>query len=301
MSRRARWRQLPAALAMLAPSIALLGLFVVYPLLRAVWLGQQRCDVSGRVCRSVGWGQYTKVLTDPAFTNAVGNTFEFALITVPIGLALGVGLAILADKQLRGIGVFRTIFSSTIASSVAVASLIWFMLLNPQVGVLSDLLHRVFPVLKNPGLLNDGGTALWGVAISSIWAGLGFTFVIVTAALAGIPTELYESAFVDGAGPWRRFTNVTLPMLSPTLLFVAVVMIARAFQTYGEIDLLTQGGPSKNGRPTETIAYYLYGATSKIRKDIGKQSATAVWLFVILLVVSFAQFRILERRVHYAQ
>ncbi len=298
---RRRWRDVPAAAALLAPSAALLGVFVVYPLARAILLGTRKCNVSGRVCKTVGWHQYVTVWRSAPFQNALGNTLRFVAMTVPIGLVLGVGLAVLADKQLRGIGVFRTIFSSTIASSVAVASLIWLVLLNPQIGLLSHLLKDAFPVVKKPGLLNDGGTAMWGVAISSIWAGLGLTFVIVTAALQSVPRELYESAFVDGAGAWRRFTNVTLPMLSPTLLFVAVVMTARAFQTYGEIDLLTGGGPNSAGRPTETIAYLIYGKSSKIRNDIGIQSATAVLLFVLLLVVSFIQFRVLERRVHYAE
>lgn len=295
-----RWRDAPTALMMLAPSIALLAVFVFYPLLRAIWLGQQSCDNTGKVCRSVGWSQYVDVYRSNEFQNALGNTFAFAAITVPLGIILGVGLAILADKHLRGIGVFRTIFSSTIASSVAVASLIWFVLLNPQLGALANVFDGIFPVLKRPGLLNDGGTALTAVALSSVWAGLGFTFVIVTAALQGIPRDLYESAFVDGAGSWRRFTYVTLPMLSPTLLFIGVVITARAFQAYGEVDLLTQGGPNAHGRPTETIAYFIYGKTSRISSNIGLQSASAVLLFVILLVLSFLQFRVLERRVHYA-
>jgi ABC-type sugar transport system permease subunit len=296
---RRKLRDVPAALLMLAPSAVVLALFVFYPLGRAIWLGHERCDVAGKFCRSTGWWQYVDVLRSDQFQNAVWNTFEYALLTVPVGVLLGVGLAVLADKHLRGIGVFRTVFSSTVATSVAVASLIWYVLLKPEIGVLPDLLHGVFPVLKNPGLLNDGGTALPAVAISSIWAGLGFTFIIVTAALQSVPRELYESAFVDGAGSWTRFTNVTLPMLSPTLLFVAVVGTARAFQAYGEIDLLTQGGPNDAGRPTETIAYLIYGKSSVIRNDIGLQSASAVLLFAILLILSFIQFRSLEKRVHY--
>jgi ABC-type sugar transport system permease subunit len=294
-----RLRDVPAALVMLAPSALVLAIFVFYPLARAVWLGHERCDAAGKRCQDAGWLQYVDVFRSDQFQHAMLNTFRFALLTVPIGVILGVGLAVLADKHLRGIGVFRTIFSSTVATSVAVASLIWFVLLNPQIGVLADLLHGIFPVFKDPGLLNDGSTALPAVAVSSVWAGLGFTFIIVTAALQSVPKELYESAYVDGAGSWTRFTNVTLPMLSPTLLFVGVVMTARAFQAYGEIDLLTQGGPNNAGRPTETMAYLIYGKTSIIRNDIGLQSASAVLLFVILLILSFVQFRSLERRVHY--
>jgi sn-glycerol 3-phosphate transport system permease protein len=298
-SRRRRFRDVPAAVLMLAPSLVVLGIFVFYPLGRAIWLGHLRCDALGRRCRDAGWGQYFDVFQSKEFQNALGNTFRLALLTVPAGVVLGIGLAVLADKHLRGIGIFRTIFSSTVATSVAVASLVWFVLLQPQVGILPDLLHRWFPVLKNPGLLADGGTALPAVALSSIWAGLGFTFIIVTASLQSVPRELYESAFVDGAGPWRRFTNVTLPMLSPTILFITVVGTTRAFQAYGEIDLLTQGGPNNAGRPTETITYLVYGKTSFIKNDIGLKSAAAVLLFAILLLLAFVQFRALEKRVHY--
>jgi sn-glycerol 3-phosphate transport system permease protein len=275
-----------------------MGVFVFYPLGRAAWLGHLSCDAQGRSCRDAGWGQYSRVFKSHEFQNALGNTFRLALLTVPAGLVLGIGLAVVADKYLRGITVFRTIFSSTVATSVAVASLVWFVLLQPQVGVLPDMLSKWFPVLKKPGLLNDAGTALPAVAISSIWAGLGFTFIVMTAALQSIPRDLYESAYADGAGSWRRFTNVTLPMLSPTVLFVTVVMTTRAFQTYGEIDLLTEGGPNPS-RPTETIPYLIYGKSSLISYNIGLKSASAVLLFVILLVLAFVQFRALEKRVHY--
>ena len=134
-------------------------------------------------------------------------TVKFALITVPIGLALGVGLAVLADKYVRGVGAFRAIFSSTVATSVAVASLMWLFLLEPSVGVLSNIgwVRHLFPVVKAPGLLRDPGTALGAVAASSVWASLGFTFILVTAGLQGIPRDLHEAAVVDGAGGIRRF------------------------------------------------------------------------------------------------
>jgi ABC-type sugar transport system permease subunit len=163
------------------------------------------------------------------------------------------------------------------------------------------LFHGIFPALKDPGLLNDGTWALPAVALSMVWAGLGFTFIIITAALQSVPRELYESAYVDGAGGWRRFTNITLPMLSPVLLFVVVITTSRAFQAYGEIDLLTQGGPNSAGRPTETVTYLIYGKTSIITNNIGLKSATAVLLFGVLLILSFVQFQILERRVQYAR
>ena len=297
---RRRWRDLPTAVAMLAPAAVILGLFVIYPLGRAVWMGHQRCNVSGTTCTTTSWQQYVDVFRSTEFQHALGVTVKFVLLTVPIGLALGIGLAVLADRAIRGIGFFRTIFSSTVASSVAVSSLMWLFLLQPSIGVLSNIgwVGRLFPVVKSPGLLQDQGTALTSVAVSSIWANLGFSFIIVTAGMQSIPRELYESAYVDGAGGLRRFTNVTLPLLSPTLLFLSVVLVSRAFQAYGEIDLLTSGGPTRS-RSTTTVTYFIYGSSSVIRRQPGLQATSAVLLFGVLLVLSLIQFRGFERRVHY--
>ena len=278
-----------------------LGVFVLYPLGRAVWLGRHHCDAQAKNCVAKPWTQYTDVFQSREFQHSLWVTVKFALLTVPVGVALGIGLAVLADRHLRGIGFFRTVFSSTIATSVAVASLMWLFLLQPSRGVLANMgwLQDLFPVIKRPGLLQDSGTALSGVALSSVWANLGFTFIIVTAGLQSIPRELHESAYVDGAGGWRRFTNVTIPMLGPTLVFVSVVLTSRAFQTYGEIDILTSGGPTPQDS-TSTLTYLIYGRTSPIKGDAGLQSTVAVLLFVVLLVLSLVQLRGIEKRVHYA-
>jgi ABC-type sugar transport system permease subunit len=293
-----RWRDLPAAVLMLAPSLIVLSVFVLYPLGRAVWLGQQRCNAQGKNCRSSGWEQYLDVIRSNEFREAVVVTFKFAIITVPIGLALGVGLAALADRYVRGVGAFRAIFSSTVATSVAVASLMWYFLLEPSLGVLSNVgwISDWFPIVKQPGLLNDEGTALAAVAASSIWAGLGFTFILVTAGLQAIPRDVHEAAAIDGAGSARRFWSITVPLLGPTLLFVVIVLTTKAFQAYGEIDLLTNGGPNDS---TTVLTYLTYGSQSPIREDAGLKSTTAVLLFVMLLVLSAFQLRGFGRRVHY--
>jgi sn-glycerol 3-phosphate transport system permease protein len=294
-----RWRDFPAAVLMLAPSLIVLSVFVLYPLGRAVWLGQQRCDAQGKNCRSSGWGQYVDVVRSNEFRDAVIVTFKFALITVPIGLALGIGLAALADKYVRGVGAFRAIFSSTVATSVAVASMMWYYLLQPSVGVFSNVgwISDLFPIVKQPGLLNDQGTALPSIAASSIWAGLGFTFILVTAGLQAIPRDLHEAAAIDGAGSARRFWSITIPLLGPTLLFVVIVLTTKAFQAYGEIDLLTNGGPNDS---TTVLTYLTYGSQSPIREDAGLKSTTAVLLFVMLLVLSAFQLRGFGKKVHYA-
>ena len=235
---RRRWRQLPVALGLLAPSAIILGAFIVYPIVKSVFLGTERCNASGTRCVEGGWDQYTDTFRSTEFQHALWVTAKFALITVPLGLALGIGLAVLAHKHLAGVSVFRAIFSSTVATSVAVASLMWLFLLQPSVGVLSNVgwIADAFPVVKQPGLLNDPDTALWSVGLSSVWANLGFTFIIITAGLQGIPDDVYEAAALDGAGGSRRFWAITLPLLGPSLLFVLIVLTSRAFQAYGEIE-----------------------------------------------------------------
>jgi sn-glycerol 3-phosphate transport system permease protein len=292
---RNRFTEFLLALLMLVPSLVLFGVFVFYPLGRTVYLGLHQNDFFGGNQVYVGWSQYTDVLTSDAFRHSLWVTVQFALLTVPLGLALGIGMAVLAHRVLRGIGFFRTVFSSTVATSVAVASLMWLVLLNPSIGVLTRILP--FDVLKSPGLLNDPTWAIVAVSATSIWQNLGFTFIVMTAGLQGIPDELYESAEMDGAGGWRRFTDVTLPMLSPTILFAAVVLTISAFQAYGQIDFLTEGGP---GDSTRVLVYSIYGKSSPIGGNPGLQAATAVLLFVLLLVLSIVQFTVLERRAHYA-
>lgn len=283
---------------MLAPSAFILGLFIVYPLGRAVWLGQQRCNAFGDRCVSNGWQQYPDLFRSVEFQNALWVTVKFALITVPLGLVLGVGLAVLADKHLSGVGFFRTVFSSTIATSVAVASLMWLFLLQPSVGALANVgwFNSLFPSVKDPGWLQDSGTALTSVAMSSVWAGLGFTFILVTASLQSVPQELHEAAAVDGASGTMRFWKITVPMLAPTLLFVMIVLTTRAFQTFGEVDLLTNGGPRPENSTT-TVTYFVYGESSVIASDAGLQAGGAVLLFVILLALSAFQLRGIGRRV----
>ncbi len=296
-----RWRDVPTAVWMLGPSLVILIAFVLYPLGRAVWLGQTRCDAQGNNCQSNGWDQYVDVARSPEFQDAIWVTVKFALITMPLGIVLGIGLAVLADKYLRGIGIFRAIFSSTIATSVAVATLMWLFLLEPSIGVLANVswISDLFPVIKSPGLLRDPDTALVSVALSSVWAGLGFTFILITAGLQGIPRDLHEAAVVDGAGGIRRFWSVTLPLLAPTLLFVIIVLSTRAFQAYGEIDLLTGGGPQPEN-PTTTLTYLTYGTNSIINNNLGLQAAVAVLLFLVLLVLSVLQLIGIGRRIHYA-
>ncbi len=297
---RRRARDTGLALLMLAPSLVVFAVFVFYPLGRTVWVGLHETRRAGFFTRLeyVGLSQYWDVLTSAAFGHTLGVTAAFVALTVPLGLVLGLGLALLADRYVRGIGIFRTLFSSTVATSVAVASVMWLVLLNPSIGVLTRMLP--FQALKTPGLFGRESTALLAVSLTTVWQNLGLSFIVLTAGLQSIPTELKEAATIDGAGPWQRFTGVILPALSPTLLFVTTVLLVNAFQSFGQIDLLTKGGPPQGEEgATRVIVYEIYDRAYGTARNLGVASATAVILFVLVVIVTFAQFKIAERRVFY--
>jgi sn-glycerol 3-phosphate transport system permease protein len=286
-----RRRDWPVALLYLAPAIAVFGVFVFYPLGRTIWLGFFREDLFGFNREYVGLEQYREVLGGQEFRNSLKVTFQYVLLSVPAALVLGTGLAMLAHQQLRGMRIFRTIFSSTVATSVAVAALLWFVLLQSSVGIVNQFLRAID---RQPvDWLVDPDRALFAVSLTTVWQNLGIVFVTVIAGLQSLPEELHEAARVDGHSSWSRFWRITIPMLSPTLLFASVVLVIRTLQTVGEIDLLTQGGPAER---TNVLVYALYQTVSR---DPGVGSAFAVVLFVLILALTLLQFRFLERRVHY--
>jgi sn-glycerol 3-phosphate transport system permease protein len=284
-STRHRAREALLALALLLPSLVVFSVFFFYPFYRLIYLGLHQQNRAGTRERWVGLEQYTEVLTGSDFLDGLWITVQYVLFTVPLGLVLGVLLAVAANRRLRGIKVFHTIFSSTVATSVAVASVIFYVLINPTIGYFNDIGFIS---------LNDPDTALRGVALSSIWQNLGLTVIIVLAGLQTVPEELMEAATLDGFGPGRRFFKVTLPLLSPTLLFLVVVLTIFAFQAFGQIDILTNGGPAES---TETLVYKIFNSQQPL--DLGEGAVMAIGLFGVTLLVTLGQFLLLERRVHY--
>ncbi len=275
-------REAGLAALFLLPSALVFGAFFFYPIGRIVYLGFFQQNQTRTRQRYVGIEQYADVLTGDDFVEGLTITLKYVLLTVPAGLVLGVLLAVAANRRLRGIKIFHTIFASTVATSVAVASIVWLVLINPTVGY--------FEV----DWLRDTRMALFGVSLSSIWQNLGLTFIVVLAGLQAIPEELNEAAIVDGMGPVRKFFTVTLPMLSPTLLFLVVVLTVFAFQAFAQIDILTEGGPAGS---TETLVFKIFKRQQG--GALGEGSVMAVGLFAITFVAALGQFLLLERRVHY--
>jgi sn-glycerol 3-phosphate transport system permease protein len=288
-----RVREAGLGYLLILPSLLVFSVFVFYPFIRNFYLGFFRTPpFPGLPKKAVGLTQYREVLTSHDFLNSLKVTVLFALYTVPVGLAAGLALAVLAHQKLRGMGIYRTIFSSTVATSVAVASVIFGTLLNPNVGLLPWL-----GLQTTPSILQNPTWALAAVAITTIWQNLGLSFILMSSGLQAIPDELVEAAQIDGAGAWSRFRNVTVPLLSPTIFFSVVVGSIFAFQTFGQIDLLTQGGPTKH---TNVLTYFIYTSLQQ-QQDDGKAAVLAVSLFGITLLLTLVQMRLLERRVFYAR
>ena len=275
-------KEIGLALALLAPSIAVFCAFFYRPFLNLLYWGTLESRRGGAFFEDVGLSQYREQLTSDDFREGVWHSLQFVLYTVPAGLVLGVLLAVAAHRRLKGIKVFQTIFSSTLASSTAVTSVIFLFLFNPAVGV--------FQV----NWFNEPGMAMFAVALPSIWQNLGLSFIIVLAGLQAIPDEVVEAATLDGYGPVRRLLRITLPLISPVLLFLLVVLVIFGFQAFAQVDILTKGAPAG---ATETLVFKINRLTRP--DNIGIGAVYSVGLFVITFVVTALQFLILERRVHY--
>jgi sn-glycerol 3-phosphate transport system permease protein len=270
------------AVLCLAPSLAVFVIFFYRPFLNLLHWGRFESQRGGASFEYVGLEQYRDELTGDDFREGLWHTIQLVLITVPAGLILGVLLAVAAHRRLRGIKAFQTIFSSTLASSTAVASVLFLAFVNPVVGLIRY------------DLKNDPDWAIVAVALPSIWLHIGLSFVIVLAGLQAIPDELMEAAALDGYGPTRRLFRITLPLLSPVLLFLFVVLTIFAFQTFTQVEITTQGDPFGN---TETLVFKIYQLTGE---NIGVGAVYSVGLFGLTVLVTALQYLFLERRVHYA-
>lgn len=288
LARRLKERYPPgeslAALVCLAPSLLVFAIFCYYPLYKLFVDSAQRSNSFGTSTRYVGYGQLRDVLTSSDFLSGLGHSLVYVVYTVPVGLVLGTLLAVAAHRRLRGIKIFQTIFSSTVATSIAVASVIFFSLLNPASGLLKS------------NLLNEPKWALFAVSWVSMWQNIGLSFIIVLAGLQAVPEELLEAATLDGYGPVRRFFKVTVPMLSPVLMFLTVVLVVVAMQAYAPIDILTQGGPAGS---TETLLYKIVQHQDPAQASTG--AAMSIGLFGVTLVITLLQYVMLNRRVHYGE
>jgi sn-glycerol 3-phosphate transport system permease protein len=273
-------KEVGLAALFLAPSLAVFVTFFYLPFFRLLGWGRYKSVRGGQSYREVGFSQYREVLGGDDFRDGLIHSVQFVLYTVPTGLILGVLLAVAAHRRLKGIKVFQAIFSSTLASSVAVSSVLFLFLVNKQVGYFAY------------DWRNQKDMALFAAALPSMWQNLGLAFVIVLAGLQAVPDEILEAARLDGYGPIRRLLRITLPLISPVLLFLFVVLVIFGFQAFAQIEVITNGGPAG---ASETLVFKIF----RLNQDYGRGAVMSVGLFFVTLVVTFVQFVLLERRVHY--
>ena len=270
-----RWKERLEPYLYLAPSLIVLVIFVFYPILRSIYLSLFLTDPLGNPKVFIGFEHYASQLSG-TFLQSLLVTLKFVLYTVPVGLALGFILALLAYQQLKGSRVFQLIFSSPLAVSAATGATIFLMMLNPVSGIVNYVLG-LFGI-QQINWLTDPKWALWAVGMVSICLRLGFNFVLMLSGLQNVPEELCEAALVDGAGPWARTRHITLPMISPTIFFALVVGVIHAFQVFTEIDMMTSGGPSNS---TSVLVFQIYQEAFR-KYEFGAASAQAILLFSLL-------------------
>ncbi len=291
---RARWlNDTLTGYAYVGIPVLLLIIFYFYPLLKSLQLSLYATNPVGKPVLFVGAEQYQQLLENGIFVKSLITTLIFALYVVPTGIVIGLALALLANQKLRGIGVFRTIFASSLGIGIVGATLAWSILFNPGIGLLNYILS-VFHL--PPGKwLTDPQTALPSLAVFTVWKDLGFNVIVLLGGLQNIPVELYEAAQIDGTNGWQRLRNVTVPMLSPNLFFLAVVSTISALQTFAQVQVTTRGGPAG---ATNTIVFFLY-REAFFNNHLGLASAIGILLFLFVLGFTILQFRLLEGRVHY--
>ncbi len=300
--------------ALLFISPWLLGLFVlvIYPFAASLYWSFQRYDML-RSPVYVGTANYERLAEElwrgGRFGQAVWNTAYYALVSVPLSIALGVLLAVMLAWNVRGRAVYRTIFFLPSVVPAVASSMLWLWLLDPQAGLVNYLLSRVG--LPTPGWFNSTAEAAWlpgwftgnggfgskdALVLMSLW-GVGNFMIIYLAALGDIPPQLYEAAELDGAGPLRRFWHITLPMLSPVIFFNLVMGLIQAVQAFTQIYIVSEGQGAPAGSSLVLSLYVFLSAFKYL--EMGYASAIAWMMFVAIVVVTLGLFRSARHWVHY--
>lgn len=277
----------------LLPSIILFSMFVFYPMAKTIYLSFFLTNQNGLPVYFNGIENYTYIFSSDEFRNSMKATLLFVIYTVPVSVLIALIMAILANEKLKGIGFYRTIFSSTMGISVAASAVVWLFLFHPSVGAFNNILKAInLPAVQ---WLLDPEWALLSVSLTTIWMNIGFNFLVILGGLQNIDESLYESATIDGAGYFTKLRRITIPLLSPTLFFIITISLINAFQSFGQIDILTKGGPIQS---TNLVVYSIY-KEAFVNYQFGTASAQAIVLFAVVLIVTILQFKFGERKVHY--
>ncbi|MBC7217609.1 MAG: sugar ABC transporter permease [Candidatus Caldatribacterium sp.] len=288
-----RNRQARAGYLFVLPSILVLSVFVIWPIIQAVWLSLHDWNPLIPEHPFIGLSNYRQLFADSRFWNALWNTLYYTLGVVPARVVFSLFLAVILTQKLRGTTFFRAVYFLPAIGSFAILAIAWKFLMDPDIGIISyysRLLH-----LPSSEWLRSTTWAMPAVILVGIWKWLGFTMVILIAALQGIPESLYDAAKVDGAGPWQCFRYITLPMLRPALLFVVADSIISSFQVFDQVYVMTGGGPLFS---TETLVLYTYYQGFEFF-NMDYASSIAWILFLLVFGVTFLQLRYFRFREAY--
>jgi ABC-type sugar transport system permease subunit len=281
----------------LIPILALFAIFAFAPVGIVLWLSLHKYNQLAPVAPFIGLRNFQFAFTNDAlFVNALIVTLKYALVAVPLNLLIALPIALGLNQVSRLQAVFRSaFFLPTVASAVAV-SLIWRYVYEPQTGMLNAALAALG--LPQPSWLNDPSTALWAILITAVWQDLGYNILILLAGLQGIPDDFYDAAKVDGAGALARFKDVTIPLLSRTLLLVSVLTMISYLQQFTYVQVMPTGGAGGPIHSTETLVLYIYTKAFS-NMQLGYASAISVVLMAIILIITLIQFRFLRTRWEY--
>ena len=280
-------------LLFLLPQLAITVVFFFYPAGEALMGSFYMEDSFGLSKEFVGLDNFITLFSDPSYLETLRLTLVFSLATIVLTMGTALLFAVLADQVNWGGTLYKSMLIIPYAVAPPLAGVLWLFLFNPSGGVLTELLHQ-FGYTWNHKI--NGNQALFLLIVSASWKQISYNFLFFLAGLHAIPRSLIEAAAIDGASPWRRFRTIIFPLLSPTSFFLLVVnTIYTLFETFGIVHAVTQGGPSK---ATETLIYKVFN-DGFIGLDFGGSSAQSVVLMLIVMVLTFLQFRYVERKVTY--
>jgi sn-glycerol 3-phosphate transport system permease protein len=279
--------------ALLAPQLLIIGVFFFWPAGQAIVQSFQLQDTFGISTQWVGMENFRILFADTAYLESFKITAFFSILVAGLGIGVSLVLAVFADRIIRGAMFYKTFLIVPYAVAPAVAGVLWLFMFSPTLGVVAYALGRL-GLDWNYLLNSDHATAL--IVMAAVWNQISYNFLFFLAGLQSIPKSLIEAAAIDGAGPWRRFWSIQVPLLSPTTFFLLVINIVYAFfNTFGIIDATTQGGP---GQDTMILVYKVYNDGFK-NGDLGGSAAQSVVLMAIVIALTFIQFRYIEKKVQY--
>ena len=294
MNRRTPTSERTIAWLFMTPALLGLTVFILMPFLLAIGLSFTNVRLGSPLpVEWVGWREYMRLLGDAAFLRALINNLLFALVVVPVQTALALGLALWLNRPLRGRVVFRTLFFMPVVFPLSLIAVVWILIYSPDSNALMNHVLRLLSLghWRSHDFLHDPLWALPAIMLTSIWQGVGLQMVVLLAALQAIPAELYEAAAIDGARAWQRFRHVTLPQLRNALVFVIVVTTILAFRVFDQVRIMTQGGPENH---SATVVFAAVRAAFD-RSQVARGMAMSVVFFVIVLVITLVQRRLLKQ------